>query len=179
MRVHKAAKRYAKALFSLARDEGRLENVYRDLQAIDLWLAESEAFSRFVGDPTIPLAQRNSLLEELLKGKADDLTCRFALFLSEKDRLDELESVVRNFELMYDDLQNVQRVRITSAMPLEDDQAAAIAARFGALLGKEIKSTTDVDPAMLGGFKVRVGDTIHDFSIQAQLEALRQNLINK
>lgn len=177
MKISKAAKRYAKALFTLARDEGRLDEVYRDLQVIRLWLTESGSFERFAEDPTIPHNRRTAVLDELLKGKANEITHRFALFLSDKSRLDELGGVIGQFELMYDEMHNVRRVEITGAMPLEDDQVSAIGTRFGAILGKQVKATVSLDPLLLGGFKVRIGDTIHDYSIQAQLESLRQNLI--
>ena len=178
MKTGKAARRYGKALFKLARDEDRLEAVHGDLEVLRGWLAESAPFAGFVENPLVPPEKRAALLDRLLGEGAEPITGRFLRFLDAKGRLAELGGICAAFEELYHQQHNILKVDIISAMPLSEEQAARIRARFGERFGKAVQSTVSADPSLLGGFKVRVKDTIYDSSIQAQLAALRRRLLN-
>jgi F-type H+-transporting ATPase subunit delta len=178
MKIGKAAKRYARALFELAREENRLDAVHGDMKTIHGWLNESAAFAEFVRNPVIPPDTRSELMNKLLGDRAEPLTGRFLRFLDSKDRLEDLEAVCEVFDEIYDDRHNILKIEIVSATPLTEEQNEQIRTRFGSRLDKQIQSQTAIDPTLLGGFKVRVKDTIYDYSLQAQLEALRTRLLH-
>jgi F-type H+-transporting ATPase subunit delta len=142
------------------------------------WLRESAPFRSFVENPLIPVDQRSEILDRLVGGQADPVTVQFLRLLDEKGRLAELEAVCAVFRLLHDKAENVLRIEITSATPLTDEQAGEIAARFGRRFGKKVRPARRTDASLRGGFKVRAQDTIHDYSIQAQLESLRKRLLN-
>lgn len=178
MKSSAASRRYAKALFQLARDRDQLEPVGADLGVLADWLEQSGEFRRFVENPLIPPEKRAAVLQELVGDRAHELTSRFLAFLSAKERLPLLAGICETFRDRYNELQGILRVTIDSATPLTDDQVAQINQRLHVRFGKEIESRVRIDPALLGGFKIRVGDVIHDYSIACQLQALKEELIN-
>jgi F-type H+-transporting ATPase subunit delta len=178
MQAASVAIRYAKALFGLARDREVLDPVYADLRDLERLLRDCPDFARFTADPRIPPAPRAAALDALFRDRAHPLTLRFLSFLDSKDRLGHLPGICRHFAALFHLHRGILEVRITSATPLTPEQVSAIETRLHARFGKQIQSTLHLDPALLGGFKIQVGDTIHDSSIATQLHVLKQNLIH-
>ena len=176
--MNKAAKRYAKALFDFSIEQNKLDVIRSDLTELKGLLGESDEFAAFVADPLISLEQRRSVLEKLLSGRADPQTLNFLYFLDEKGRLDLLDAICSIFDLFYLHHQGILKVTIITASALSSEQISQIKLRLQARLGKEIEAKVELDTNLLGGFKVRVGDTIYDYSIATQLDVLRQQLIN-
>lgn len=177
MKTGTAAKRYAKALFGLTRDQGHLDTVRGDLDSLRGLLEESADFRDFTESPLIPPEQRRDLVRQILGDRAHPQTLHFLLFLDEKERLDLLREICDMFEALYDEFNGIVKVEIISASVLNEAQIAAIEARLQARLDKQIQSTAALDPALLGGFKIRIGDTILDYSIETQLNTLRRRLL--
>lgn len=178
MRIARSARRYAKALFRLALEENRLDAVASDLADL-LRLAESSAdFGRLLRSPVIPDDRRAALLRELLSGRADKLTLRFVLFMVERGRIDQLADVATLFEDLSNEHAGILKARVASAAPLSRRQEEALRERLARRFGKRVLTESEVRPELLGGFRVRIGDTLHDFSLQSQLELLRKQWIN-
>ena len=178
MAGHSAAKRYARALYALAREEERLEAVREDFANLHRLLEECDDFAAFVENPLIPREKRTAIFRELAGDRADPLTLRFLAFLDSKDRLGELGRIGAIFSRLYQDEFNILQIEITAAFPLDEGQLLRICERFAEKFDKTIHHTTAIDPALMGGFKVRVGDTIYDNSIHTQLETLRRQLLS-
>lgn len=176
--MSKAAKRYARAFFELASTEQDLDTVRADVQAIRKLCSVSSEFQQFVKDPVLPTHQQQAVIRDLLEGKAHPLTLRFLLFLIHKKRLAELDLICQYVEEFYCEKNNIVKVTVTSASSLSDDQLSDIQKRLESRFSKTIDVTPRIDPALLGGFKIQIGDTIHDYTIQAQLHRLREKLIN-
>jgi F-type H+-transporting ATPase subunit delta len=174
----KAARRYANALFDLARDEGKLDIVAADLQALGRLMAASADLSGFLENYMIPLPRRIQILGLLFEGRLDPLTFRFLVFVDEKRRIHLLRQIIEEFKRYYDEHQGVLHVRVTTARKLSDDQAGSLAARLQKKFNKRIDMHTQLDASLLGGFRVQVGDRIHDYSIETQLQTLHQHLVN-
>ena len=174
MQVARSARRYAKALFRLALDQRRLDEVAADLAELRALAQTSEDFEKLLGNPVIPDDRRAELLRTLLEDRADPLTLRFVLYLVERGRIDQLPDAAAIFEGLAHEHQGVLKGRLESAAPLTRKQEEAIRERLGRRFGKTMLIETRVRPELLGGFRVRIGDTLHDFSLQTQLEMLRR-----
>lgn len=179
MSQSKAARRYAQALFLLASEQGKLDAVQADLQALGGLLAASPELRAFLGDLLLPPSRRSQVLGELFErqGQADPLVVRFLFLLAEKKRLPLLADIVTAFGQSYDQARGILRVRVTSARPLDAAQVDRIVARLRAQHGKEIRPELDVDPALLGGFVIQVGDQVRDLSVETQLQRLQRQLV--
>lgn len=178
MLTSKAAKRYAKAFFSLAQDKGSLSEIRADFQALASLISQSEEFTVLLSSPLVAHAKRLELLKSLLEGKLTKTAMDFVLFLYKKERTAILADVCAYFEIFCNEAANVQEITITAAAELSVTQVKAIEVKMEAKLNKTIKSTIELDSALLGGFKIAVGDQVIDHSITAQLEALKKSIVN-
>jgi F-type H+-transporting ATPase subunit delta len=172
------AKRYAKAVFSLALERELLASVAQDLASIAELLAESEDFGGFFTDPTIEPVDRHAGIDALLKGKANDLTLQFLHFLVDKTRIVALPEICAAFDAMHDDHMGIQKVRVVSARPLADEQVTTLKERLSKRFERSIAATLEIDEDLIAGFIVIAGDLVLDYSIKTQLAGVRQRIIN-
>jgi len=172
------ARRYASALFDLAREQGRLEAVASDLAGLARLGEHRDDYEALVGSYAITQEQRRAIWRQMLEGKADPLTLRFVLFLVHKNRAPLLGPIIREFHALHLAARGIVAVEIVSARPLPDDQLKAVVARMEARLGKKMEATLTTDPSLLGGFQVRAGDVVYDYSVNHQLELLHRRLVS-
>lgn len=172
------AKRYAKAVFSLALERELLASVAQDLVSIAELIAESEDFGGFFTDPTIEPADRHKGIDALLKGKGSDLTLQFLHFLVDKTRITALPEICDAFDAMHDEHMGIQKVRVVSARPLADAQIAAMKERLSKRFERTVEAKLEIDQDLIAGFIVIAGDTVLDYSIKTQLAGVRQRIIN-
>jgi F-type H+-transporting ATPase subunit delta len=174
----KAALRYAKALFLLASEQGRLDPLQADLQALRGLMSGSHELCRFLDNHLLDPARRAQVLGEIFErqGHAEPLLVRFLFLLENKNRMTLLADVIDAFGELHDRERGILRVRVTSASPLETSQAQRIVERLHEQYAKEIRPEFLVDTALLGGFIVQVGDLVRDLSIETQLQRLQRQL---
>jgi F-type H+-transporting ATPase subunit delta len=173
----KAAKRYAKAVFELAREEGRTDPVREDLAALRRLLAESPELRDFLGNYMLAPARRVQLLGRLFEAHIDRLSLRFLLFLEEKKRMALLPEILDHFAKLADAGAGVLKATITSAKPLDEAQLASIRERLRRRHGKDVQTVAQLDPTLLGGFQIQMGDAIEDYSISTQLATLHRRFV--
>ena len=174
----KVARRYAKALFDLALEKGRLDSVWDDLGSLHSIIQESVKLSHFLQDPLLPVERKSSIFSILLKDKLDTLSFQFVLFLVEKKRINLLQACCVSFDELYYDYKGILKVSIISAKELSAVQIDAINNNLKANFDKKIESSVVVNPSLLGGFKIIVGDQVLDFSLGTQLQRIKHNIIN-
>jgi F-type H+-transporting ATPase subunit delta len=173
----RAARRYARALFDLAVDRGELDGVREDLAGLRGLLAASPELVAFLADYLLPAERRQSTIRALFEGRAHPLLARFLLFLEDRKRMAVLPDLFDAFEQMYDERKGIARVTVVSARPLTAAQRAEIEARLQRKLGREIQMRETVNPALLGGLQIRVGDLVYDYSVETQLQRLHRRLL--
>jgi F-type H+-transporting ATPase subunit delta len=177
MKISKAATRYAKAFFDIAQEKSALEAVNNDFEAIGAAIENSKEFNAFLKAPLISSEKRVAALKALFETKIDKTSFEFLIFLVRKSRIDILADVISEFAKLNDRLNNVERISITSAFPMADDQVDAIKARLQQKLHKSFLAEVIVEPGLIGGFKIKVGDQVHDLSVEAQLNKLKQSVV--
>ena len=175
---HRIAKRYANALFELSYQTKNLDQNHLDLQMIAAMIDQSENFNAFLQNPEIPSPMRQAALNALFKDRISPLTLKFLYFLVHHDRLNLLSEIGAAFDELYCENKNIFKIKITSARQLTANQAAAIGDRLKSRLNKNIDRDLEIDPGLIGGFKIQVGDQIHDFSIQTQLEKFKNRILS-
>ncbi len=171
------AKRYAKAVFDLALEQGVLRDVWEDLDSLDKLLHVSHDLVEVLTSPSLEV-DRNELLTGLLEDQIADLTLNFILFLEEKARIDIIEEICHAFDDLYYDHQRIVKVTIVSAVGLDDGQLSKIEFALKAELRKEIESTVLIDPLLLGGFKLIIRDKVIDYSLLSHLNRIKHNIVH-
>jgi F-type H+-transporting ATPase subunit delta len=171
------ARRYAKALFGLAVESGRVEQWNDALEAIGQVLATTPELADALANPAYGRDQRRSLVEVLAGTlKLDVEPANLLLLLGDRNRLDELEPIIQAFTALADAHLGRVRARVTSAAPLDAGALEAIAARLSQAAHGQVILEREVDPALMGGVVAQVGNLVYDGSVRTQLEDLRNTL---
>jgi F-type H+-transporting ATPase subunit delta len=178
MKHHLVARRYAKALFHLARDRGEVDAVWADITGLLDLHQRSADFRMLLEHPLMPPDRRRAALDQLSRGRLNEITGRFLGLLEEKRRLSLLPDIGEAFRGLWYEHQGRLRAFVSSAHPLAPAQAESITERIGRRWGRRVEATFTVDPGLVGGFRVQVGDHIVDASVTAQLERAKHQLIH-
>ena len=173
----RTSRRYAKVLFHLARETGGVDGIRRDLIGLRDLMRQSPDLSAFLTNYLVPAERRLEALSSLFEGRLIDLTYRFLMVLEEQKRLKQLAPITDFFNELYDQERGVLKARITSARPLTNEQLAVLRRKLEGRFKKQVAVEPKVNPALLGGFTVQVGDVIYNSSTERQLQVFKQKLI--
>jgi F-type H+-transporting ATPase subunit delta len=177
MRSPAAARRYARALFSIARDETRIEDVRRELVAIQEVMRESRELRDAILQPLHPGAERRRVFKEVCqKLGTSGVVTNFCTFLVDQRRVIDFDSICDAYGRLADDAAGRTRARVVSASPLSDTQRSQLKTALAARTGLQVELEESVDSSLLGGAVASVGGLVFDGSLRTQLEQLRSSL---
>jgi len=169
------AGRYAIALFELAREEKKLDEVASDLAAVKRALADSAEFSALTTSPLVGREEaRRAIAATAAAMKLDTVTSNFLGVLARNRRLAQLPGVIRAFDMLAARHRGEITAEVTSAHKLDEGQVDAIKANLRTRMGRDIAVDLNVDPAILGGLVVKIGSRMIDGSIRTKLNSLAQ-----
>ncbi|HET7737118.1 MAG TPA: ATP synthase F1 subunit delta [Tepidiformaceae bacterium] len=168
-----AAKRYAQAAFGLAVDSGTVDHWRAELNDIATVLAESQ-LATTLADGRVPLDQRLAILDRVLD--VTPLALNLAKVLVRKGRSLAAREVATAYGRLADEHAGIAHAQVTSAVELDSAQVAAIEQKLSSEIGKTVRATVNVDPALVGGLTIRVGDKLLDTSVRTRLRMLRRQL---
>ena len=171
------ARRYARALFSLAVEMDRVEPWSEALQALKTAVEGSPDLRDVLSNPVYSKEQRRAIVGQLAAAHRLDPEPSSLLFLlADRSRLGYLGAVVDTFRALADEQLGRLRARVTSAVPLDAAAAQAMADRLSKATRATVLLDRTVDPALLGGVVAQLGNFVYDGSVRTQLEDLRRTL---
>jgi F-type H+-transporting ATPase subunit delta len=172
-----AARRYAKALFFLARDDGRIAEVREEVERLGRLIAESPELRAVLLQPLHPVAERRAVLGAVGERLgASRLLKHFLSFLVDQRRLVDWEAIEAEYAQLADAAAGLERARVTSATPLSDAQRARLQRALEQKTGGRVQLEVEIDPMLVGGAVAQVGDMVYDGSLRTQLRQLRASL---
>jgi F-type H+-transporting ATPase subunit delta len=169
-----SSKRYAQAVFQIARDRNELDKWKSDLKRI-AEIMHNQEFTNVVRNPKVPFQFKADLTQKSL-GKTSQLALNFAYLLIFKNKSNLAGQIVDDYEQELDNYYGIKRAEAVSAIPLNDIDKAKLNKRLENILESKVKIDFSVDPEILGGFIAKVDGKIIDGSIRNQLEILKQNM---
>lgn len=176
-RQETAARRYAEAAFEVAMRDGTLEAWRAELD-LAAGIVSDERVLDVLANPAIPAEKRGSVLEDVLGRNVSRPVLNLIQLMLKRGRIELLPRVAAEFRRLDDDRQGITHATAISAAPLEPDEIRALTARLEQSTGDRIALDVQVDPSLLGGIVVRVGDRMIDGSVRGRLERLRNQLIS-
>ena len=173
-----AATRYARAIFDVARKEGDVNQVGRDLSGFAQLVASHEMLQRTLSNPAVPAPAKRAVIEQLIAraGTLSPIIAKLLILLASRDRmmiLTEIDAAYRNRLMEH---ARVVRAEVTTAAPLPADRVAALQQGLASATGLQVQLDNRVDPAIIGGAITRIGSTVYDGSVTRQLEKLKETL---
>jgi F-type H+-transporting ATPase subunit delta len=170
-----AAKRYARAVFELAREEGLVERWGQRLEAVRDILGRPEV-TRVLANPTIAVRRREEEAAALLGRHAGREVMNLARLLVGANRVGELDAIIEQYQLLADEAAGRVRATATTAVPLTRSDADKLEASLSRRLGREVRLDNVVDRSVIGGLVLRMGDRVIDASVATRLQQLRRHL---
>ena len=173
----KIARVYGTALYQAAEEEGRMEQVRRDLGEFVQAVESSGELRQFLVAEEISDVRKKEALLELTDG-GDELVRNFLRLLVDKSRESELAGAFRAFVDLVERAQGLVHVEVVTAVPLTPPLEDALRSKIESSLSRTVMLTLTVDKEILGGLRLRIGDRIADASVRHRLERLRELLIS-
>lgn len=173
--MEELAEVYARSLFEVAREHGKLDVLREQLGQFADALDENRELAVFFFSPYFSTREKQDALERILDG-ADEVFLNFLKVLIENHRMPVIFRTRQQFERMWERENKLLPVDITSAIELDQATTESLGARIGERAGRKVKLTAHVDPNILGGVVLRVGNSILDASIRNRLEQLRRHV---
>ena len=168
---------YARALLELAEAQSLVPQIADEVSQLAELIQTQPGLRKLLDSRVLAGGERATIVENLFKGKVHDLLYRFLQVVNKKNRLAQLPEIARAFGRLVDEKYGKAEIDVWVPRELPGDQAQTVARRIGAVLNREVQLNQHVDPALVGGIRIRVGDQLIDGSIAAQLRMIRQNLI--
>ena len=174
------AERYAGALVDVALENKQADLVKQELAAFAAMVRESDELHAFLSNPSITRAIKHAAIEQLVARMGASRTLRNYLFvIVDQRRAGMLIEIEQAFSALLDARQGITQVTVTSAADLTGGERAELDAALAKLTGRKVQAQCKTDPTLIGGVVVRIGSTIYDGSVRAQLDRLRTRMISE
>lgn len=170
---------YAKSLIDATEKSGSTEEVLLQLDSfvVDV-LSEIPVMSAMFGSPRVSREDKDKLIDSALAGKADRSLVNFLKVLNAHDRLDCLNAVSANAKALFNEKNGRVEAFVTVAEAMSDDLKSSVGLKLKQMLGKEVILSVKIDPEIIGGMIVKVGDTVYDSSVANQLAQVRSKAMD-
>jgi F-type H+-transporting ATPase subunit delta len=172
------ASRYAKSLLDLAIERGQLEAVEADMRHMHEAFVSSRELRVMLESPVVKADKKLDILERIFKANISPLTMAFVALLTRKRREALVDDVVASFLQQLRQHKGIESAEVTSAVALDEKSRKAIHDAAARLAGKQVELTEKVNPDLLGGFVLKVGDKQIDSSVSQRLQAIRMEFDN-
>jgi F-type H+-transporting ATPase subunit delta len=176
MRDRKVASRYAGALVTSAQAEGNLVEVAESYAAIMNAVKGNLDLRTFMDSPQVADQEKKDLLKSVFGDKIENILLHFLYLLIDKNRIENFRDIGEEFADMVEKIQGVVRAQVTTAVTLPDDLAGSLTEKLSALTGARVILENKIDPAVIGGVCVTLGDKILDGTVRTNLDQLRNTL---
>ncbi|MDI3327827.1 MAG: F0F1 ATP synthase subunit delta [Alicyclobacillaceae bacterium] len=170
------AKRYANALFAAAEEKADPVAVEAELEQVLEWWRSNPEVPRFFAHPTVPRSVKKETAAKLFGDRVSKLMLNFLYVLLDHRREGYLPQIAAEYRRRVDEARGRIDARIESALPLAEEEIRQLADHLKRKTGKDVSVRVEVNPALIGGARVRVGDRVWDASLLGRLERFRGQL---
>jgi F-type H+-transporting ATPase subunit delta len=176
----KAAKRYAKAFFTLAKEHKLEAQVENEISNIKNLAAASIEFQQLIHSPILPAAGQELILTKVLgKMKVSELTLNFCQLLCRNRRINLLLDTIKEYVQLSSEARNEMTAEVITASSLTEKQKSQIISRLESLLNKKVKLSVIEDSTLLGGLIIKLGSNLIDCSLKSKIESIKLLSQNK
>lgn len=173
--MEEIAEVYSRALFEAAKDNDVVDRIHEELGEVDDALREDGDLRLFFFSPYFTSDEKKEAIARVMDG-ADERLVNFLELLAERHRMPLLPRIRRQFDARWAEDQQLLPVSVTSAVELDDTLVEEIGKRIQDQTGRKVELSSNVDPSVLGGLVVRVGNMVLDASVRKRLEQIRKQV---
>lgn len=178
MSQNAVANRYAVALYQLAKEKNLLDQLEQELKVVEQVVAENPQFLTILKHPKIAKETKKALVKEIFQD-ASETVINTILLLIDRKREDLLLDIAEEYFLLANDARGIADANVYSVRALTSDEEKALSDVFAKKVGKtELRIKNIVDSSLIGGIKMRIGNTIFDGSVKGKLERIERQLLS-
>ncbi len=178
MLANQLATKYAQAVYELAAEKNMLDQVEKQLQLIESTIQSYSDLATFIYHPRVLGKAKKEMIRKIFSEEVANFVLTFLLLLVDKRRETILPAIIREYVKLANDARNIMEAEVTTAMPLAQEQHAALSKKLSVVTGKTIILKTQIDKTIIGGVIVKIGDKLMDGSVVRQLEIMKNALLN-
>ena len=175
--MSRAAIRYAKAILDIAQTSGKADAVNNDMKSIVAAVADSLELKDFLLSPIIKMEVKKSALSEIFSNVQAETNSLFHL-LYENKRFEILASIATEYNRLFDESNGIELAKVTTAFPITAELETKVLAKIAEFSNKKITIENIVNPSIIGGFILRVGDQQYNASVSSKLSELKREFAN-
>jgi F-type H+-transporting ATPase subunit delta len=169
----RVASRYAKSLLGLAEEKGLLEQIYADMLLFTKTVEENRDLQLALCNPIVKHDKKLAILTAIFGNKVNAMTMAFFRIITQKNRENVLDAVAREFVTQYNLLKGIQKATVTTAVPLTADLRATFQKMVEDRTGMKVELQETVDPEVIGGYMLRIGDDQLDSTVRSRVQKLK------
>ena len=170
------SKEYGGALFDLSCEEKIEYDILCQLRVVDTVLRGNPDYVKFLASPNIPKAERIEAVDAAFGGKVHQYINSFLKLLTERGYARYICECISEYDSRYYEYKGLVVAKVQSAVELSDKQKNAVLSKLEKMTGKEIELRCTVDPALIGGMRIFIGDTLYEGTVKAKLDELKHTL---
>ncbi|NQX80914.1 MAG: ATP synthase F1 subunit delta [Flavobacteriaceae bacterium] len=174
----KSSLRYAKALLDLSIEQKTEDELYNDMLLVGSTIRENDELDSFLKSAIIKATDKKEALNKIFESKVGNITKGLFSLLVDNKRMSSLETITQQYLKVYNSHNNIQTAVVTTAVAIDDATKDKVLAKLKELTGASTTVTNVVDPEIIGGFVLRVGDKQYDASIKNNINNLRKEFGN-
>ena len=178
MSEHRAAYRYARALMDLAVEQGKVKEVEKDLRLVLDTIQESDPLKEVLHSPVLTDQDKGVALKALF-GKTEPLTGDLFNLLAANKRVAILKEVSEQYIALYEEMKGQDVAKVLTAVPLNADLEKKLLKQLKAITGRDVVIENEINPDLIGGFILQLGDLEYNASIASKLGNLKRELVKK
>ncbi|CUH95493.1 hypothetical protein P22_1564 [Propionispora sp. 2/2-37] len=178
MLANQLAVKYAQALFELASEQQRPDEVAAQLHMVVETVTEHQELATLLYHPRIPATAKKETISKIFSQELTESVYRFLMLLIDKHREAILPAIEEEYTKFVNETNHVMEAMVTTAMPLAASEEAALSAKLSRVTGKKVILRTTIDQAIIGGIIVKMGDKLIDGSVVRQLQVLKNSLLS-
>jgi len=179
MNGSRAAIRYAKAILSFALEQQKEVEVNNDMLLVANTIHDSKELQLLLNSPVLKTELKKSALKEIFESKTSPLTIGLINLLIDNKRLPILGEVAKKYNVIFDSLKGIEVAKVTTAIPLTEELNQQILRKVIEITGKQATIESVINPDIIGGFILRVGDIQYDASVANKLQVLKRQFENE
>ncbi len=168
---------YASALLGAAKQDGNIDSLVAELgMLVDDCLSQNPQLAEVLASPRVSVEEKQTVIDRLFVGKLSPVLIKFLKVMAQRGRLGYVSAVRHAAEVLQDEIQDRVIAEVRTAISLDDSTRQSVISRLQQSLNKTVRLKEIVDPELLGGMVVRVGDTVFDGSVANQIDKLAQRV---
>ena len=170
------ARRYAEAFFSIAQEQNKVDQYQQELEKLVQIIEETENLKEYLAHLLVPANEKKEIVAKIFSDQISSTTLNFLNILIDKRREAYITAIALEYRDMADESRNIAKADLIAAQDVSEEDVKMLAEKLSASMGKTVQLKVSVDPSLLGGVKIRLGDQIIDGTVAKKLAMLKEQL---